>query len=90
MLLFQGTWPIECMTGEHFMEGMKALYTVNTACTEDTSEDIEEINSDDDIIPQESSFNERTYFIAAVEGYWNFAPVVFDPIHNRSLLDPER
>ncbi len=81
------------MTGEHFMEGMKALYTVNTTCTEDTSEDIEKGKDNeipDDIIPKESTSNNRTYFIAAVEGYWNFAPILIDPIHNQSLLDPER
>ncbi|XP_072029142.1 hephaestin-like protein [Amphiura filiformis] len=68
-----GTWPIECMTGDHFVEGMKALYSVDSDCEE---------------IPEEPLTN-RTYYIAAVEGFWEFCPNKIDPITNRSLLEPE-
>ncbi|XP_072028297.1 hephaestin-like protein [Amphiura filiformis] len=70
-----GTWPIECMTGAHFVEGMRALYSVISSCAKEAEEDV-------------SITDDRTYYIAAEEIYWDYASVKIDPITNQSLLDP--
>ncbi|XP_072029158.1 hephaestin-like protein [Amphiura filiformis] len=80
-----GTWPIECMTGAHFVDGMKALYTVDATCVQE--EDPEE-HEDSEEHEEPLTIN-RTYYIAAIEGFWDFVPIKLDHISNQSLLNPD-
>ena len=71
MLFFhKGTWSFECQMHGHFIAGMKGFYEV-TDCGQFQGEQLNDI--------------ERTYYIAAVEMEWDYAPV-----KTGNLLDPSR
>ena len=66
----KGTWSFECQMHGHFIAGMKGFYEV-TDCGQFQGEQLNGI--------------ERTYYIAAVELEWDYAPV-----KTGNLMDPSR
>ncbi|XP_048361787.1 ceruloplasmin isoform X2 [Sphaerodactylus townsendi] len=56
----EGTFEVECLTTDHFMGGMKQRYVVRKCglSTEDN----------------EVYFNQKVYYIAAVEAEWDYSP----------------
>ena len=65
------------MTNSHYVNGMKALYTVSTTCNDATEMPV-------------STDTVRTFYIAATELEWDYAPDKFNLLKNESLFDEER
>ncbi|KAL4232107.1 hypothetical protein ACF0H5_009683 [Mactra antiquata] len=72
-----GRWAVYCHTHHHLMAGMTAMYNVNV-CQGPQSLPV---------VPMNPSGAERTYYIAAVEIEWNYAPSGVDKITGKSLSD---
>ena len=66
------------MTNSHFVNGMKALYTVTSSCGSEPEP------------PKYTPEDLRVYYVGTVEIEWEYTPGKIDRIYNESLLDEDR
>lgn len=68
-----------CRTNDHYKAGTKALFKVSDC----------DLQREYNIKPLVRGRN-RTYFLQAEEGYWDYAPGGMDRITGKNLSDPSQ
>lgn len=75
-----------CQTLSYFVDGMKALYTVDPAPRTYQSPQVKVVSG----YQLADSFKVRRYYIAATEIMWDYAPVKVDINTGLKLTSPEQ